>query len=177
MTVADQIAEWLHEKGITTIFGIVGAGNIAIFNAIARLKKTQIICQHHEQACVLAAGSFFRVSGRISVALVTTGAGSTNAITGVASCWMDSVPVIVISGNEAGKYMNAPTRVWGVQGYDSRGMAENMTKFPAHRVNAQAIFQKKQIQMLEDCYKASLNPRMGPTWIDIPKDLQNAVVG
>ena len=176
MTVADQIAEWLHEKGIQTIFGIVGAGNIAIFNAIARFKKTEIICQHHEQACVLAAGSFFRVSGRISIALVTTGAGSTNAITGVASCWMDSVPVLIISGNEADKYMYADTRVWGVQGYDSRAMAEQVTKFPAHRINAKAVFQKKQIEMLERAYTSALKPRMGPCWVDVPKDIQNAVV-
>lgn len=167
MTVADQIAGWLHDKGIDTIFGIVGAGNIAIFNAIASLGKTRVVCQHHEQACVMAASAYYRISGRISVALVTTGAGSTNAITGVVAAYMDSIPVLVISGNEADKYMYEPTRVWGVQGYGSSEMVESVTK-RSYRVAC--------MPDLDAAVALALKPRQGPVYIDIPKDIQNEMV-
>ena len=170
MNVTDKIAEWFHAQGITTIFGIVGAGNVAIFDAIARLKKTQIVCTHHEQAAVLAACGYFRVSGRISVALVTTGAGSTNAITGVASAYMDSTPVIVISGNEASKYLDAKTRVLGVQGYSSADLIRPLTKYAARA----GTFDWRTI--IDGCYEDAMTPRQGPCWIDIPKDVQNELV-
>ena len=170
MIVADKIAEWLHEKGITTIFGIVGAGNAQIWNAITRLQKTRIVCCHHEQACVMAAGAYYRISGRISVALVTTGAGSTNAITGVASAYMDSTPVIVISGNEASKYMDTDTRVWGVQGYNSTLVAEQFCKEIARP------WPENVIACLDHCLRQSMKPRMGPTWCDMSKDYQSASV-
>ena len=171
MNVADRIAGWLHEKEITTIFGIIGAGNIAIFNAVARLAKTEIVCCHHEQAAVMSAGSFFRVSGRLSVAIVTTGAGSTNAITGVVAAHMDSTPVLVISGNEASKYLGERTRVLGVQGYDSVGMVVAHTKW-ANRAHIDVPI----LAQLEIAYENAMNPRQGPCWLDIPKDIQNAVV-
>lgn len=171
MNIADRIAGWLHEKEISTIFGIVGAGNIAIFNAIARLGKTQIVCTHHEQAAVMSACGYYRVSGRLSVALVTTGAGSTNAITGVVAAWMDSTPVIVISGNEASKYIGAETRVWGVQGYDSSGLIAKNCKYAERYDDTFPIS-----NYLDAAHQTALKPRQGPVWIDIPKDIQNAAV-
>lgn len=167
MTVADQIAEWLHEKRITHAFGIIGAGNATLWDAITRRAQTNLVCCHHEQAAVLAACGYFRVSGRISVALVTTGAGSSNAITGVVSAYMDSTPVLVISGNEASKYMYAPTRVWGVQGYDSEEMVKNVTK---------RAYRAVVMPDLDGAVALALEPRQGPVWIDIPKDVQSAVV-
>lgn len=167
MNVADNIARWLHEKGIQTVFGIIGGGNVEIFNAITRLSKTEIVCTHHEQAAVLAACGYFRVSGRISAALVTTGAGSTNAITGVVSAYMDSTPVLVISGNEASKHMYAQTRVWGVQGYASCEMVESVTK---------RAYRAESMPDLDAAVALAMKPRQGPVWIDIPKDVQHAMV-
>ena len=170
MNVADQIAEWLYDESIAVVFGIVGAGNVSIFDAIARRGRSQIVCCHHEQACVMAASSFYRTSGRISVAIVTTGAGSTNAVTGVAAAYMDSTPVIVISGNEASKYLDAKTRVLGVQGYRSSDMVKAITKCaicpPADEV----------MPALRIIHDIALKPRQGPVYCDIPKDVQNAVV-
>lgn len=168
MTVAEKIAEWLHEKGISHAFGIIGAGNSALFDAITRLAKTRIICCHHEQAAVLAACGYFRVSGRISVAIVTTGAGSSNAITGVVSAYMDSTPVLIFSGNEASKYIYAPTRVWGLQGYDNSNMVKEYVKHPSGRMINTTNF----IDLLNQSYEAALKPRQGPVWTDIPKDIQ-----
>lgn len=169
MTVAERFAQRIADKGIAHAFGIVGGGNFQIFNAIARLGKTEIIAVHHEQAAVLAAAFYYRTRGKIAVALVTTGAGSTNAITGVVSAWMDSTPVIVISGNESSSFLKDNTRVLGTQGYDSSGMVKWHCKLAARYEPA---FQAESY--IDAAYATALAPRMGPCWIDVPKDLQNA---
>lgn len=171
VTVADQIAEWLYEKGITTAFGIVGGGNVALWDAITRLEKTKIVCVHHEQAAAMAASYYQRTCGVLSVALVTTGAGSANAITGGIAAFMDRVPLLIISGNEASRYMDKPTRVWGVQGYDSSRVASKFVKQSAR------IGQKEDWHFkLEFCRQVALEAPQGPVWVDIPKDVQGAVV-
>jgi acetolactate synthase-1/2/3 large subunit len=81
---------FLAEKGVTHAFGIIGAGNAALFDAIARLAKTEIVCCHHEAAAVMAATYYGRARGTCGVAIVTTGAGSSNAITGALAANMDS---------------------------------------------------------------------------------------
>ena len=170
MIVADRIALWLADKGITHAFGVIGGGNVAIWDAITRLGKTQIISHHHEQAAAMAASAFYRISGQISVALVTTGAGATNAITGVVAAYMDSTPLLVISGNEESKYMDSPTRVWGLQGYDSIRVAEPFCKVVARPVAANVI------AVLDDCLAKALMPRQGPIWFDCCKDTQNETI-
>ncbi len=116
--VSDVIADFLEEKGIRHVFGIIGAGNAHIFDSILQKGYTEIICVHHEQAACMAMQTYFRTSGIITATIVTTGAGSTNAVTGVVSAWMDSIPGIIISGNENSKftYENNPLRSWGIQG-------------------------------------------------------------
>ena len=96
MNVAQAIAHWLADKEITHAFGIVGGGNVAIWDAITRLEKTRLVSVHHEQAAAMAASFYYRTCGKLSLCLVTTGAGSANAITGVLAAWMDQVPLIVI---------------------------------------------------------------------------------
>jgi glyoxylate carboligase len=103
--IADKIAEWLESKGITHAFGIIGGGNHVLWNAIVERGFTQIVSVHHEQAAVMAAAYYYRTCGKIAVAMVTTGGGSTNALTGVVAAYMDRVPVLILSGNEASKYM------------------------------------------------------------------------
>lgn len=167
MRNADVIADWLAEKGITTAYGIVGGGNHVIFDAIAKKGGCEIVCCHHEQAAAMASTYHNRVVGGIgSVCLVTTGAGSTNAITGVMAAWMDSIPLLVLSGNEASKYMQAPTRVWGVQGYASAELVGRCTKFVARMVAGDIRM------LLEAGYGHATTPREGPVWLDIPKDVQ-----
>jgi acetolactate synthase-1/2/3 large subunit len=167
--VADKIAEWLAEKGITHAFGIVGGGNVILWDAITRLGKTQLICTHHEQAAAMAASYYQRTSGNLALCLVTTGAGSTNAITGVMAAYMDHVPLLVISGNEPSKYMDKPERVWGVQGYDSSRVADKFVKQSA-RIHAGDDWLFK----LEFCRQIAVEAPGGPVWVDIPKDVQSA---
>ena len=172
MRVADRIAEWLGERGITHAFGIIGGGNVTLFDAIAKAKKTQIVCCHHEQAAAMASTYFNRTRGNLSsVVLVTTGAGSSNALTGVLAAHMDSIPLLVISGNEASKYMDAKTRIWGVQGYDSAFSSGFFGK-AGYRPSCE----HQAIKDLVDAYDEATAPRQGAVWYDIPKDIANAMV-
>ena len=166
MNVADQIAEWFVSKGITHIFGIIGAGNVNLFEAIARLNKTTPIFCHHEQACAQAATYYYRVSQKIAPVLVTTGAGSANALTGVLAAFMDSQPLLVISGNEPTNFFSVShPRVIGVQGYDSVAVARPIVKY-AERMG------EGTIDILETAYDCILTPRYGPAWVDVPRDVQ-----
>lgn len=166
-TFADRVAQWLAQKEIVHAFGIVGGGNVSLWDAITRLERTSIISVHHEQAAAMAASYYSRLCDRPSLALVTTGAGSTNAITGVMAAFMDRTPLIVISGNEHSKYFQHRTRVRGTQGYDSAFVAIPFTKYS---------FQLKapDLSVLEFAYETAIKPPCGPVWVDICKDVQNA---
>lgn len=167
MTVSDQIAEFLAEKGCLHAFGIIGAGNLAIFDAIHRLGRTQIICVHHEQAAAQAAIAYFRASSKIAPVLVTTGAGSANAITGVLSAWMDSIPLYVIAGQEASR--NDALRAYGVQGFDVLHSVSKMTK-------GRVSVRQHSVVEWKDLWNTMLEGRMGPVWIEVPTDVQRSNV-
>lgn len=96
--VADAVRRFLEESGVRAVFSVTGGGSIFLNDALygASLAKTWFC--HHEQAAVMAAEAHARMTGDLGVALVTLGPGATNAVTGVAAAWMDSVPVMVISG-------------------------------------------------------------------------------
>lgn len=170
---SDCIAKFLAEQEIRHVFGIVGAGNAQIFDAITRLGYTEIVCVHHEQAAVMAATTYYRMTGKVTVALLTTGAGSTNGVTGVVSAWMDSMPVLVISGNENSRYTSAnnPLRIWGVQGYDSTEMVAKVTKWSARVMQAEEV-----LDVLSRAYSIAGSSRQGPVWIDVPMNIQAAMV-
>lgn len=171
--VSDYIADFLREQGIRHVFGIVGAGNAQIFDAITRLGFTEIVCVHHEQAAVMAATTYYRMTGKVTVVLLTTGAGSTNGVTGVVSAWMDSMPVLVISGNENSRFTTAenPLRIWGVQGYDSTKMVEGVTKWTDRIVQPESV-----LDVISRAYSIAGTPRQGPVWIDVPMNIQAAPV-
>ncbi len=168
--IADFIALFLKEKNIRHVFGIIGAGNAQLFDAIDRLGFTKIICTHHEQAAAMAAGAYYRISGCLTAVLVTTGGGSTNAVTGVVTAWMDSLPVLIISGNEHAKFTHQenPLRIWGIQGYDSTSMVEKVTKY-SHRITSI----EQVLPELEKAYQICLADRPGPCWLDIPMNIQS----
>jgi acetolactate synthase-1/2/3 large subunit len=148
--------------------GVIGGGNVSLWDSITRLGGTEIICCHHEQAAAMASSYFNRIHGGIgSIALVTTGGGSTNAITGVVASYMDRAPLFVISGNEASHYMTSKLRVKGVQGYDSSKAAEPFCK-KSSRIRNEDEWHSK----LESAWKAALARPQGPVWVDIPKDVQ-----
>src|SRR3989338_6487350 len=96
--VADYIIERVADLGIREIFTVPGGGSIFLCDAMARSKRLRYICCHHEQAVAMATEGYARIRQGLGASLVTTGPGGTNAITGVAGSWMDSVPHLVISG-------------------------------------------------------------------------------
>jgi acetolactate synthase I/II/III large subunit len=169
LKTSDIIAEFLEKLEIRTVFGIIGSANSHIFDSIASRGYTQIICVHHEQAAVMAMGAYFRTSGKLSAAIVTAGAGSSNAITGVVSNWADSIPGFIISGQEQSyhikNYVNH--RMYGIQGFNVTKMVADITKY------AKTIIDKNTVQSeLELAHLKTLDGRPGPVWLDFPFDVQ-----
>ncbi len=168
--VSDLIAQALEDLDIGHVFGIIGAGNVHLYEAISRHGYTEIICVHHEQAACMAIQTYYRTCGKLSAALLTTGAGSTNGVTGIVSAWADSIPCVIIAGNENSKVAKPENthRMWGVQGYDTVDMVRKVTKY-AHRVTEpeQAIYE------IHKAAHIALDQRPGPCWIEIPMDIQS----
>lgn len=167
--VSDLIALALEQLDIRHAFGMVGAGNVHLFEAIAKRCFTEIICIHHEQAATMAMQTYYRSSGRLAACLLTTGAGAANGVTGVLSAWADSIPGVIIAGNENSKFTKEdnPLRMWGVQGYDSVDMVKRITKY-ANRVTKP----EHAVHEIEKAAFIALDQRPGPCWIEIPMDLQ-----
>ena len=171
--VSDLIARFLADRGMAHVFGIIGSGNAHIFDSIQFGGRTEMVCVHHEQAACMAMQTYYRLSGIVSAAILTTGAGSTNSITGVVSAWADSIPGLIISGNENSRHTTPenPLRMWGVQGYDSVEMVARVTKYGAR------VYEPKQILFeLEKAYYLATAGRPGPCWIDVPMNVQSASI-
>lgn len=171
--VSDLVAEFLERTDMRHVFGIIGAGNAHLFDSIGARGTTEIVCVHHEQAATMAMQTYHRTSGRITAALLTTGGGSTNGLTGVVSAWMDSLPGLVISGNENSRFTrdDNPLRIWGVQGYDSSGVVAKVTKYHVRVTDPARV-----IYELEKAYHIAGTGKPGPVWVDIPMDVQAARV-
>ena len=165
------IVSFLLERGITTVFGIIGSANSHIYNSCAESGIT-ILNTHNEQAAVLAAGAYYRTSGKLAMALITAGGGATNAITGIVSLWADSTPVIIITGQEKAEYVknHASRRMYGTQGFDIVHMVSKTTKY-AKLVDASSVQDE-----LEHAYNTALSGRMGPVLLDFPFDVQSSVI-
>ena len=169
--VSDLIAKFLKDKKIKHVFGIIGSANSHIFDSINKLKYTEIINVHHEQAATMAMQSYYRINGRPCACILTAGAGSSNAITGVISAWADSIPGLIISGQEKSTAIKTyrGMRMWGVQGFDSTLMVKKVTKFSKRVTNSKDI-----VFYLNTAYDISIDKRPGPVWIDVPLDIQGS---
>lgn len=169
MKVSDYVANFLADRGVRHVFTISGSGNVHLLDSIATHPELEYICVHHEQAGVMAANSYGRISGRPGVMLTTSGAGAANAITGVLGAWADSVPVIVISGQERTVFANPenPSRMWGLQGWDVPQAVKGFTKY------AVTIRDPLMVRFhLEKALDEAFNGRPGPVWLDFPTDIQ-----
>ena len=166
---ADHLVKTLKDHKVQVIFAITGAGNLAIIDSILRDGEIALVYSHHEQAAVMEAQGYSRISGKIGVALVTTGGGTSNAITGILSAHLDSVPVLVISGNESSFHCenSFQLRAYGVQGFDSVSVIKPIAKDSYRITNSSEV-----IEVTQRMINLALTPRMGPTHIDFPMDLQ-----
>lgn len=169
ITGGDLVATLLADRGVEVIFCITGAGNLALVDAIGRKTKIKLVFSHHEQAAVMEAQGYSRVSGKVGVALVTTGGGTVNSLSGVLSAYLDSIPVLVLSGNESSFHCEnmSEFRAYGVQGFDSKTVAEPITK-SALRIMSTAEISSRFTQGWE----TASTDRKGPVLIDFPMDLQ-----
>ncbi len=170
MRVADFIADRLHAHGVREIFMLSGTGSIHLDDAFARHPGIEFYCARHEGAATMMAVGSAKLSERLGVVVVTTGPGGTNAISGVVESWVDSVPILVLSGQVESSCL-APTRSFGVQGFDIVPAVATFTKY-AHRVEDPSSIGEH----LERAITLAGEGRPGPTWLDVPADVQAAEV-
>lgn len=173
--VSDYIADKLAEAGIREVFTVTGGGAMHLNDSFGHHKRLHCTYQHHEQACAMAAEAYARVDQQMAAVCVTTGPGATNAITGVLGAWMDSIPMVVISG-QARYATTVPgsglkLRSLGVQECNIVPVVTPITKY------AVMVIQPEEIRYhLEKALYLAANGRPGPVWLDIPLDVQGAVV-
>jgi acetolactate synthase I/II/III large subunit len=178
MRVADYIAQFIadHEQTAKTIFMVSGGGNMHLIDALGNNKRLAYVCNHHEQACAMAAEGYSRVSNKIGIAYVTTGPGGTNAITGVMGAWVDSIPMMIISGQvkfetTIASQPELSLRQLGDQEINIVDIVRPITKY------AVMITDKNSIRYhLEKAVYEAKHGRPGPVWLDIPLDIQGAQV-
>ncbi|MDE2442015.1 MAG: thiamine pyrophosphate-binding protein, partial [Betaproteobacteria bacterium] len=173
--VADLIAQLLVEHGITDAFMLTGGGAMQLNDAFGRHQGLRKIFTHHEQAAAMAAESYCRLSGKPALVNVTTGPGGVNALNGVYGAYVDSIAMIVVSGQVkretiAGNYP-MPLRQLGDQEVDIIAMARPVTKYSVLLDNP-ADARKVVEKAIYLCKRG----RPGPVWIDVPIDVQAAPV-
>ena len=175
MRVADYIAQTLAAHGITDVFLVTGGGAMHLNDAIGRHAGLHATCCHHEQACAMAAESYFRLSGRLAAVNVTSGPGGTNAITGVYGAFVDSLGMIVISGQVKWETLvrstDLPLRQLGDQELDIIPLVKPITKY--------AVMVTKPTEVryhLERALYLATAGRPGPVWVDVPLDIQGAQI-
>jgi acetolactate synthase I/II/III large subunit len=174
--VADYIAQFIANYGIKYVFLVSGGGIMHLTDGLACNKKINVVCFHHEQAAAMAMDAYSRVSGHLSVGYFTTGPGATNAITGLAGAWVDSVPCLFISGQVKRKEatFNAGIkgiRQIGVQEINIIPVVKSLTKYCA-MVN---IPEDIRYHLEKSVFMAN-DGRPGPVWLDIPLDVQGAYI-
>ncbi len=177
MRVADWLMARLADEGIGHVFVLPGGGAMHLNDALACEQRLQAIPCQHEQACGIAAEAYGRTGApgapTFGVAMVTTGPGATNAVTPVAGAWIDSVPMMVISGQaKRSDLLNGrQLRQTGVQEVDIVSIVRPITKFAALVCDPQSIR-----QIFEEALHAMRSGRPGPVWLDIPLDVQAAPI-
>lgn len=163
--IANDLAQYVRSLGVRHVFGVVGGGAMYLNDAFHDL----FIPCHHEQAAAFAADAYARLSG-FGCCLVTTGPGGTNAITGLAASWVDSIPVLYISGQVTRNTMtlHSGVRQLGVQETNIVPVVRNFTK------DALIATPETALEDLVSLVALARKPRTGPVWLDVPLDVQSA---
>lgn len=178
--LADYVADFLADRGVTDVFSVVGGGAMHLNDALGHHNRLTVTYNHHEQACAMAAEAYARLDNKIAAVCVTTGPGGTNALTGVLGGWLDSIPMFVISGqvryDTTARYAmqftdGLPLRAVGDQEYDIVKSVQHMTKY------AVMIENPKDIRYaLEKAWHLATTGRPGPVWVDIPVNFQGSFI-
>ena len=173
--VSDYIAQFLVDYGITHAFTVTGGGAMHLNDSFGHQKGLTCVYNHHEQACAIAAESYARIHNKIALLCVTTGPGGTNAMTGVVGGYLDSIPMLVISGqvryDTTARSTGLNLRAMGDQEFDITKSAQAMTKY------AQMVIDPNDIRYcLEKAMYIATTGRPGPCWLDIPLNVQGGTV-
>lgn len=167
MRLSDYVANFFKNKGSDICFAITGAGNIRIIESFSNVMK--YVCPHHEQAAVMSAITYWRISKKLPVVTVTGGPGALNSLMGLADAHLDSIPLILVAGQEKAEYIesNQNMRALGVQGLKMWKVVENLTK------KSFIVTDPTKIKsVLDEAYLEAVSGRPGPVWIEIPQDIQ-----
>jgi acetolactate synthase I/II/III large subunit len=174
--VGDFVASYLVSLGISHVFLVSGGGMMYLLDGLRCNKDITFVCAHNEAAAAIMAEGYSRVSENIGVVFVTTGPGATNAVTGAVDAWVDSIPMLVISG-QCKRSQNVQNS--GIEGLRSLGgqevdilpIVKSFTKYSA-MVNDPKLI---KYHLQKAVYHAK-SGRPGPTWLDIPLDVQSSLI-
>lgn len=173
--VSDYIAQKLVESGINQVFTVTGGGAMHLNDSLGHQPGLRCLYQHHEQACAIAAEAYARIHNKIGLLCVTTGPGGTNAITGVVGGWLDSIPMLILSGqvryDTTARWSGLGIRAMGDQEFEITKAIDCMTKY------SEMVIDPLRIRYcLEKALYLAVSGRPGPTWLDIPLNVQGAYV-
>jgi len=171
--LSDFVFQYLSSTiGVKHVFLLSGGGAMHLVDSLGKTKGLEYIACLHEQAAVISACAYAQYTNNLGVALVTTGPGGTNAITGVAAAWTDSIPLLVISGQvKTADMSNSMCRTLGYQEIDIVPVVKSITKYAVTIKDPNDI-----LYCLEEAVYNAKSGRPGPVWIDIPLDIQSAMI-
>ena len=174
MKLSEFIVEHLVDKyGVKLVFTVTGGGAMYLNDAFGKSDKLKCIYMHHEQSASMACESYSKINGALAVCQITTGPGGTNTISGCAGAWIDSVPVLFISGQvESFSRMHGSIRQSGVQEINIVDLVKPITKIAIELKDPYLVKYE-----LERIISIALEGRMGPVWLDIPLEIQNWEIG
>lgn len=169
MKLSDYVASFIADLGVKDVFSVSGGGSMHLVDSVGKSDRLTYISTHHEQAAAMAAEAYSRIAG-MGVGLLTTGPGGTNALTGVACAWIDSIPTLYISGQVTRDTLLDGTglRQYGIQESDIVTLVKPITKYSVCVTNENAIRYE-----LEKAAYIAKSGRPGPVWVDIPLDIQS----
>jgi len=176
MRVADYIFKYLADYGIKHVFLVVGGSAMHLNDALRKEKRIKYVCTHHEQGAAIAAEGYARTSGDLAVVNVTSGPGGTNALTGVIGQWLDSVPVLYLSGQvkyetTIASVPGSRLRQLGDQEINIIDIVKPVTKYAKMITDPETI----KVELDRAVYIAT-SGRPGPVWLDIPLNVQGALI-
>ncbi|HWB00644.1 MAG TPA: thiamine pyrophosphate-binding protein [Pirellulales bacterium] len=177
LRLADYLAQTVAAHGVKHVFLVTGGGAMHLNDAFGRCKDLQCVCCHHEQTCAMAAEAYARTSGKLALVNVTTGPGGINAINGVFGAWVDSIPMVIVSGQvrretTLGRHgLVGKLRQLGDQEADIISMVRGITKYAVSVDDPQSIRYH-----LERALHLATAGRPGPCWIDVPMDVQGSTI-
>ena len=173
--VSNYLSERLVQAGITDVFTVTGGGAMHLNDALGHQKGLTCWYNHHEQASAIAAEAYARIHNRLALVCVTTGPGGTNALTGVVGGYLDSIPMLILSGqvryDTTARSTGLGIRAMGDQEFDITKAVASMTKY------CEMVIDPMRVRFcLEKALYLSQTGRPGPCWLDIPLNVQGAYV-